>query len=446
MFSQLSSKILEILRKATSRGYVSERVLKEYADSVRDSLIDADTALAVADYVRDRILERGKTLRIEKAVNSDLQLLKITYEVIKGILGDAEPSLVPKGKPPVVVLFVGLQGSGKTTTVAKYGYYIKKKFKKEVLLCSVDVYRPGALDQLAELAVSNKLKFHGLKGDNPVVLAKAYLEYARIQGFEYLLIDTAGRLEVDERMMSEIQEIKTAINPAAVILVVDSMIGQAVVSVADRFHRQLGVTGVIASKFDSDTKGGGVLSTRWVTGAPILFVGTGERIDDLEPFVPGRVASRLLGQGDLEGLREKVEDVVDPKTSEQTLKRLQMGQFTFQDFVDQLDTVSKMGSFSRLLGMIPGFGSLANMIKDEHVVEKMKQFKAIVQSMTKEERENDSVLNESRLQRIAKGSGVKLDDVRTFVNQFRQMKNIIPQLSKMSPQALLNKFKGVRPF
>ncbi|MCS6893426.1 MAG: signal recognition particle receptor subunit alpha [Deltaproteobacteria bacterium] len=441
MFSALASKISGLFKSVTGRGVISDSALTKFCDEMRNNLIDSDCALALADYIRQKIFEEAKKLKISSSIDPEKILLQITYNVLKGILGDEKVELAPKGKPPQVVMFIGLQGSGKTTSVAKYGFFIKKKLKKEVLVASVDCYRPAAMEQLEELSKNAKIKFYRPEGNNAVSMAQDAFNQARRQGFELLVLDTAGRSEANEELMKEIEAIKNSLSINYTVLVVDSMMGQAVLSLAQVFQTRFGINGIIATKFDSDSRGGAILSARWVTGVPILFVGTGERIDDLEPFIPSRMASRILGQGDLETLFEKASEAINHKTGEEMTKKLLKGEFTFEDFLAQLEMVSKMGSFTRLLGLIPGLSQYSNLLKEDEVNSKLKKIKAVINSMTRTEKLKPEILNESRLMRVSKGSGVSFEETKNFVNQFLQMKKMLPQISKfkgVNPQALMN--------
>ncbi|MCS6961529.1 MAG: signal recognition particle receptor subunit alpha [Deltaproteobacteria bacterium] len=446
MFLNLTKNIVESFKKAFSRGVISNETLANFAQNIKTALLDADCSIEVANHVANKILEKGRAAKISAKINPENELLKITFVTIRDILGGVEPVFYPKGKPPQVVLFVGLQGSGKTTTVAKYAHTMKKKFKKDCVVTTVDMYRPGAIEQLAELCINAKVRFFNPEGTTPVEKTKNAVRFAELNGSELLIIDTQGRTELNEELMRELRILKEALNGCFTILVVDSMIGQSAVSLAQSFKEQIGIDGTIFTKFDSDTKGGSVLSIRWLTGAPVIFLGVGEKIDDLEPFIPSRMASRILGQGDLETLFEKTEEVVDQKKASAQFEKIKKGEFTFLDFLEQLENVSRLGSFSKFLGLIPGLGSLSSMVRDEDVTKKLKAIKAIIQSMTPEERINEKILNESRIKRIAKGSGVPFEEVRLVLKQFTQLKQMLPQVLKLGPQGILGKLTQMRKF
>ncbi len=448
MFSYLAQRISNAFSKVISRGVISEKALSEYCDSLKNSLIDADTAVEVAEHITRNIYERAKNQRISNAVKPETVLLKLTYEALKEVLGSDSEDLYPVGKPPQVVLFIGLQGSGKTTTVVKYSKFLKKKTKKEILVSSVDCYRPAAEEQLEELCLTAKLKFFRADGNDPIEKTKNALQRAINTGVDFLILDTAGRSQMNEDLMKEIAAIVEIVPNSFKILVFDSMMGQSAVQLAKAFNEAVGIKGVIPTKFDSDTKGGSVLSVKWVTGAPVLFLGIGEKVDDLEQFIPGRVASRILGQGDLQTLFEKAEEVLDPEKSKVSAEKIIKGEFTLEDFVEQLDMVGKLGSFSRLLGMIPGLGSFADKVKDEEVTLKLKKIKAFIQSMTPEERKKEGIINDSRLVRISKGSGVPVEEIKLFLNQFTQLKKLMSQfggrVGNMNPRDLLAKLGQFR--
>ena len=439
MFGFLTKSLSNVIDKISGRGILSNKELQTLRDEILKVLVNADVNLAVAQWTVEKIAEKFKALKVSSSIDVRSVILRSSFEVLKDLLGAEPRELKPKGKPPLKILFVGLQGSGKTTTVAKLGFFLKKKKKKDCLLVSVDKYRPAAFEQLEELASKAKLRVFRSPSQDPLETVKLALEEAKKIGSDAILVDSAGRTELNEALMMELTELKSALEPDEVLLVVDSMVGQAISSVAVKFDGCVGLTGIIATKADSDAKGGGILSVKWQTGKPVLFLGVGERIEDLEPFIPERFASRILGLGDIKTLIEHTNEIITPQDAQKVASKLESGSLTLDDFLDQLQSFEKIGSFSRFISLVPGLGQIANSIRDEEVLKKLKKIKAIILSMTKAERKDAKLLSDaSRIRRITKGSGSSEDEVRQLVNQFKLMIELAPKLARVDPRSLLS--------
>ncbi|MBR3997099.1 MAG: signal recognition particle protein [Clostridia bacterium] len=427
MFSNLSEKLENAFKKFKNKGKLTEADVKEGMREVKLALLEADVNFKV---VRDFV----KTVT-ERAVGSDVlesllpaqQIIKIVHEELVALMGETNTKLQISSRPPTVIMMVGLQGSGKTTHSAKLAGMYKKQGKRP-LLVACDVYRPAAIDQLKVVGSQIDVPVFDMGLGNPVEIAKAGIEHANRHGHDMVFIDTAGRLHVDEVLMNELSSIKETVNPTEIILVVDAMTGQDAVNVASSFNEKLDITGVLLSKLDGDTRGGAALSIRHVTSKPIKFIGTGEKLDAIEPFYPDRMASRILGMGDVLTLIEKAQQNFDEKKAMELEKKLKENSFTLNDFLDQFRQVKNMGSLDEIVGMIPGVKPGA--LKDAKVDEKaMAHTEAIILSMTEEEREHPNVINGSRRKRIAAGSGTSVEEVNRLLKQYAQMNKIIKQLA-----------------
>ena len=426
-FESLSEKLAAAFKKLRSKGKLSESDIKEAMREVKMALLEADVNYKVVkDFVKT-VSERAVGQEVLESLTPAQQVIKIVNDELTALMGKDNARIQFPSKPPCVVLMCGLQGSGKTTHSAKLARYFKSQGHRP-LLVACDIYRPAAIDQLKIVGEKAGAQVFEMGKENPVKIAAEALKFAKDHGNDLVIIDTAGRLHIDEVLMEELKQIEAAVNPNEILLVVDSMTGQDAVNVADTFNKALPITGVILTKLDSDTRGGAAISVLQVTGKPIKFAGTGEKIDDLEPFHPDRMASRILGMGDVLTLIEKAQDAVDEKEAAKLAQKMKENSFDMNDLLDNLRQISKMGSIKQLLGMIPGIGSkVEGMDIDE------KQFtrvEAMITSMTPAEREKPSIINPSRKRRIAAGSGTRVEDVNRLLKQFEQMKTMMKQFNK----------------
>lgn len=427
MFTQLSDRFSSTLQKLRGIKQFTETNIKEAISDIRKALIEADVALPVVKTFIDDVTQKAIGQTVIRQVRPEEAFIKLVQDELTSILGGETSEINLRAQKPVVILMAGLQGSGKTTTTAKLAKYLTETQKKTVMVTSVDVYRPAALDQLETLAKQiNVAHFPSTPQEKPLDIVKRALDHAKKQFVDILIIDTAGRLHIDEGMMDEIQHISTACNPTETLLVVDSMSGQDAANIAKTFNEKLALTGVILTKTDGDARGGAALSMRIITGKPIKFVGTGEKIDGLDLFHPERVASRILGMGDIVSLVESVKLKVDKKEADKIAKKLQSGKrFDFNDFLTQLNQMKKMGSIQSIVDKMPGFAKVpkgAAEMMDDSITVKME---AIILSMTQKERRFPALINGSRKQRIAKGSGTSLQDIGKLLKQFEKMQKML---------------------
>ncbi len=444
MFSNLSEKLENAFRKFRNKGKLTEADVREGMREVKLALLEADVNFKVVrDFIRT-VTDRAVGTEVMESLLPGQQIVKIVHEELIKLMGETNSKLTIAPRPPTVVMMVGLQGSGKTTHTAKLAGLFKKQGKRP-LLVACDVYRPAAIDQLKVVGEKIGVPVFEMGQGDPVAIAKAGLAHAERHGHDMVFIDTAGRLHVDEAMMDELVAIREAVSPTEILLVVDAMTGQDAVNVASSFNEKLDVTGVILSKLDGDTRGGAALSIRYVTGKPIKFVGTGEKMDAIEPFYPDRMASRILGMGDVLTLIEKAQQMVDEKKAAELEKRLRENTFDLNDYLDQFRQVKKMGNLDQLAGMIPGMkpGALKNAKVDEKA---MARTEAIILSMTLEERTHPNLLNGSRRKRIAAGSGTSVEEVNRLLKQFEQMSRLIRQFSSQMGGKRFMKNKMKIPF
>ncbi|EGL82583.1 signal recognition particle protein [Caldalkalibacillus thermarum TA2.A1] len=431
-FEGLADRLQETLRKIRGKGKVTEADVKEMMREVRLALLEADVNFKVVRDFVNRVKERAVGQEVLKSLTPGQQVIKVVNEELTALMGGENAKLAVSQRPPTVIMMVGLQGAGKTTTTGKLAKYLQKQ-NRNPLLVAADIYRPAAIKQLQVLGEQINVPVFSL-GDkeSPVVIAKKAIEQAKEQHNDYVLIDTAGRLHIDETLMNELNQIKEEVRPDEILLVVDAMTGQDAVNVAQSFNEQLNITGVILTKLDGDTRGGAALSVKAVTGQPIKFVGMGEKLDALEPFHPDRMASRILGMGDVLTLIEKAQREVDQEKAKELERKIRKMEFTFDDFLEQLEQVRNMGPLDELLSMLPGAGKMKGL-KDLKVDEKkLKQVEAIIRSMTKEEKQNPEIINASRRKRIAQGSGTSVQDVNRLLKQFQDMKKMMKQMSTMA--------------
>ncbi|MBF0119948.1 MAG: signal recognition particle protein [Desulfobacterales bacterium] len=443
MFDNLSDKLDLIFKKLKGHGKLSEKNIEEGLREVRMALLEADVHYKVVKNFIANIKERSLGQEVLASLTPGQQVIKIVNENLSELMGSHNEPLCLSGPKPVSIMLVGLQGSGKTTTAGKLSVYLRKEGKQPFLV-PADIYRPAAIDQLKKLALQlNVPVFPSTADMNPVKICEQAVISAKQMGCDTVLIDTAGRLHADEVLMQELRNIKDAIKPSDILLVADAMTGQDAVNISDSFNKALDIGGVILTKMDGDARGGAALSIRAITNKPIKFIGVGEKLNALEPFHPDRMASRILGMGDVLTFIEKAQAVVDEKKAIELEKKLRKSQFTLEDFKDQLLRIRKMGSFAELLNMIPGF-SKNKQFKNLDVDEKeLIKIEAIINSMTPQERRNYNIINGSRRKRIASGSGTTVQDINKLLKNYDEVMKMIKKLTKSGPKALS---RGLWPF
>ncbi len=434
-FQSLSEKLAGAFKKFKNKGKLTEADVKAGMREIKLALLEADVNFKVVKDFINKVSERAVGAEVLESLMPAQQVVKIVNEELTALMGGTQSKLTIAPKPPTIVMMVGLQGAGKTTHAGKLAGLYKKQ-GKHPLLVACDVYRPAAIKQLQVVGEALDIPVFTL-GDkeSPVKIATEGVKYAEQKGYDMVFIDTAGRLHVDEKLMEELKAIKEAVHPTEILLTIDAMIGQDAVNVASTFNDMLDITGVILTKLDGDTRGGAALSVRHVTGKPIKFVGTGEKLDTIEPFYPDRMASRILGMGDVLSLIEKAEQAYDEKKAAELEAKIRKQTFTLDDYLDQFAQIKKMGSMDQLIGMIPGIKP--SQLKDAKIDEKMlARTEAIIHSMTKTEREKPEIINASRKKRIAAGSGVGVEDVNKLLKQFDGMRKMMKQLADMNPKRL----------
>ncbi len=430
VFEGLSSKLQETLKKIRGAGRVTEKDVKEMMREVRLALLEADVNFKVVKDFINRVSERCVGQEVLESLTPGQQVIKIVNEELIELMGGTQSRINFSPRPPTIIMMVGLQGSGKTTASGKLANLLRKQGKRP-LLVACDVYRPAAIKQLEVLGSQLNVPVFSM-GDkiSPVDIAKAAIEHAGTGGFDTVIIDTAGRLHIDEELMDELYNIKNAVKPHEILLVVDAMTGQDAVNVAESFNEKLGIDGIVLTKLDSDTRGGAALSVRAITGKPIKFAGTGEKLNDLEPFFPDRMASRILGMGDVLSLIEKAQESFDEKKALELERKMRSQQFNFNDYLEQLEQLKSMGPLDKILGMLPGMND--KMLKSISVDEKkLARTEAIIKSMTKKERLDPSIINASRRRRIAAGSGTSIQEVNRVLRDFEEMKKMMKMFSDM---------------
>lgn len=447
VFEGLANRLQDTFNRLRGKGKLSESDVKEAMREVRLALLEADVNFKVVKDFVEKVRERAIGQEVLQSLTPGQHVIKIVNEELTALMGGEQAKLARSKQAPTVIMMVGLQGAGKTTHTGKLARLLQKD-NKQPLLVACDIYRPAAIKQLQVLGEQLKVPVFSL-GDqvSPVEIAKKSLEHAKVHGYDYVLIDTAGRLHIDEALMDELKQIKEFVTPDEILLVVDAMTGQDAVNVAESFHKQLEVTGAILTKLDGDTRGGAALSIRAVTGTPIKFAGTGEKIDAIEPFHPDRMASRILGMGDVLTLIEKAQAAVDQDKAMEMERKLRTADFTLEDFLDQLQQVKKLGPLDQILGMLPGMNKvkgMQNMTVDDKQIGRIE---AIIRSMTPNERIEPKVINSSRRQRIAKGSGTTVQEVNRLLKQFEEMQKMMKQFSGMAKKMKGKKGKGFKlPF
>lgn len=431
-FEGLAERLQSTIKKITGKGKVSEQDIKEMSREIRLALLEADVNFKVVKDLINRIKERAVGQEVMESLTPGQQVIKIVRDELTELMGGENSKIAVADRPPTVIMMVGLQGAGKTTTTGKLANLLRKKHNRKPLLVACDVYRPAAIQQLETLGTQLNMPVFSLGTEaNPVDIAKQAMDKAKEEHHDYVIIDTAGRLHVDSDLMNELAEIKAAVSPDEIFLVVDAMTGQDAVNVADSFNEQLDITGVVLTKLDGDTRGGAALSIKAVTDKPIKFAGMGEKLDQLEAFHPERMASRILGMGDVLSLIEKAQTNVDEQQAKALEEKMRSMSFTFDDFLEQMAQVKQMGPLDELLDMLPGAGKMKGL-KNVQVDEKqLGQVEAIVKSMTKQERQEPSIINASRKKRIAKGSGTTVSQVNRLLKQFEDMKKMMKQMTNM---------------
>lgn len=439
-FEGLTSKLQSAFKKLKNKGKLTEKDVKEAMREVKMALLEADVNYKVVKDFINSVSQRAVGIEVMESLTPGQQVIKIVNEELIALMGRSESKLNTTTTPPTVIMFVGLQGAGKTTMAGKLALHLKKHNKKP-LLAAADIYRPAAIKQLQVLGGQIDVPVFTL-GDkvNPVDIARGAIEQAKKMANDYVIIDTAGRLHIDEELMNELKNIKNAVVPNEIMLVVDSMTGQDAVNVAEQFNNLLDITGVILTKLDGDTRGGAAISVRAVTGKPIKFAGTGEKLSDLEVFYPDRMASRILGMGDVLSLIEKAQEAFDEKKAEELQQKLMHDGLTLEDFLEQMQQMKKMGPLKDLMKMIPGLDS--SKLGDVEIDEKeLSHVEAIIKSMTPEERRNPSIINASRKKRIARGSGTKIQDVNQLLARFEQSRKMMKQFGDMGKNMKKGKMK-----
>jgi len=447
MFDSLSDRLSKTIKNLRGQGRITEDNIKDTMRDVRMALLEADVALPVVRDFVDRVKQRAIGQEVMTSLSPGQALIKVVNDELVVTMGEANEELNLNAQPPAVVLMAGLQGAGKTTTVAKLAKLLQDRHGKKVMVVSCDVYRPAAIKQLETLAAQVGAEFFpSEKEQNPVDIAKAAMDSAKKQFQDVLLVDTAGRLHVDAEMMGEIQQIHSAINPVETLFVVDSMTGQDAANTAKAFNDSLELTGVVLTKTDGDARGGAALSIRHITGKPIKFLGAGEKVDALEPFHPDRLASRILGMGDILSLVEEAERSVDHKKAEQLAKKVKKGKgFDFNDLKDQMEQMMNMGGLGSLMDKLPGMGDLPANVKDKVNDKDVKRMVAIIQSMTLKERAFPELIKGSRKRRIANGAGVQVQDVNRLCKQQKQMSKMMKKMAKGGMAKMMKMMKGKMP-
>jgi signal recognition particle subunit SRP54 len=440
MFESLTEKLELTFKRLRGQGKISEKNIDDALREVRLALLEADVHVKVVKTFLDSVKAKSLGQEVLQSLTPEQHFLKIVRDELTGLLGGEHSKLDLKAAPPVVIMLVGLQGSGKTTTLAKLARHLKKDQKRTPYLVPADVYRPAAIEQLKILGAEIELPVYDSNPQtSPVAICKQALNEAKKRFCDLLLIDTAGRLHIDEELMQELKLIKGAVNPHQILFVADAMTGQDAVNQAIGFDQQLGVSGVILTKLDGDARGGAALSIRQMVGKPILFAGMGEKLDALEPFYPDRLASRILGMGDVLSLIDKVQQNFEQKEAERLQKVIQKQQFTLEEFQIQLQQIKKMGSMGSLLELIPGGKKLASQVDADKAEKELKRVDAIINSMTLQERRSPAILNGSRRRRIAQGSGTSVTDVNRLMKQFLEMKKMMQKVSKGGMKSLFSR-------
>jgi signal recognition particle subunit SRP54 len=439
MFDTLNKRLGDILGKMRRKGALTEEDINNVMREVRIALLEADVALPVVKEFINSLKEKAVGHEVIASVSPAQMVIKLVQDHLSELLGSQHQDINLAAVPPVVIMMVGLQGSGKTTSSGKLALRLREKNNKKVMVASLDVNRPAAQEQLAVVArQANVDSLPIIAGQQPVEITQRALEEARLSGYDVLILDTAGRLHIDEALMDELKAVRKIAKPTETLLVADSLTGQDAVTIAQQFHDQITITGIILTRIDGDGRGGAALSMRQVTGQPIKFMGTGEKLTAFEPFHPDRIASRILDMGDVVTLVERAAEAIDQQEAEQIAKRFAEGKFDFNDLLNQMKNMKKMGGLGGIMGMMPGMGKLKDQMKDAKLDESLlKRQEAIILSMTPKERENPKLINASRRQRIANGSGLSVQDVNRLMKQQQQMETVMKRLKKIGKKGLM---------
>ncbi|WP_432471829.1 signal recognition particle protein [Amphritea sp. HPY] len=451
MFENLTDRLSKTLKSVTGQAKLTEDNIKGTLREVRMALLEADVALPVVKEFINNVKERAVGTEVSKSLSPGQVFVKIVQQELEKVMGEANEGLNLAAQPPAVVMMAGLQGAGKTTSVAKLSRFLREREKKKVLVVSADVYRPAAIKQLETLAAEVEVDFFPSTAEQkPIDIVNDAINHAKVKHFDVLIVDTAGRLHVDSGMMDEIKDLHAAVNPVETLFVVDAMTGQDAANTAKAFNDVLPLTGVVLTKTDGDARGGAALSVRQITGKPIKFLGVGEKVDALEPFHPDRVASRILGMGDVLSLIEEVEHKVDKKKAEKLAKKVKKGKgFDLEDFRDQLQQMQNMGGMSSLMDKLPGMGQMGQAMQGANMANAEKgfnQMEAIINSMTPHERKRPDVISGSRKKRIASGSGTQIQDINRLLKQHKQMQKMMKKFStKGGMQKMMRGMKGMMP-
>lgn len=452
MFDSLSEKLESVFKKLRGQGVMTEENIKDALREVRMALLEADVNFKVVKDFVENVRLKAIGVEVLQSLSPGQQIIRIVHDELVAVMGGgSENQLNLAAKPPVAIMMVGLQGAGKTTTCGKLGRHLKG-LKRRPLLVPADVYRPAAIEQLTKVGNQLGLEvFNSSPEQKPVDICIAAMRFAELNGYDTVILDTAGRHQIDDYLMNELAEIKTATQPLEILFVADAMTGQEAVNVASGFNERLEITGVVLTKLDGDAKGGAALSIKAVTGKPIKFVGLGEKLDALEVFHPDRLVSRILGMGDVLTLVEKAQSIFDEKETAKLQQKLKKSQFDLEDFLAQLQQIKKLGSLESIMGMIPGMGKMMKQMKGAQPSEnEMKRIEAIIRSMTPGERANHSIINGSRRLRIAKGSGTSVPEINQLLKRFTEAQKVVKQLQKLGPKGLLKGMgglgKGMLPF
>lgn len=436
MFEALGDKLGGVFDRLKKKGALSEKDVDVALREICLALLDADVALPVARDFVDRVRARAVGEEVIRSVTPGQQVVHIVHDELSNILGEAEP-LNLRANPPVPILMVGLQGSGKTTTTARLGYYLKNTQHKKVLLASLDIYRPAAQDQLVTLGASIGVNvLPPFMGEQPLAIAKRAMQTGRLEGYDVVILDTAGRLHIDFAMMSEVAQVKAEVNPTETILVADALSGQDAATVAKEFSEQIGITGLVLTRVDGDSRGGAALSMRYIANVPIKFMGVGEKPEDIEVFDPKRIADRILGMGDVVGLVEKAKSAMEEDEAQKLAQKMMKGEFTLEDMKNQLEQVTKMGGLGGLMGMMPGVRKVKKQLEQLDDNKMLKHQIAIIQSMTPSERQNPKILNASRRKRIAAGCGLGVPEVNRLLKAFQQQQQMMKKMKKFGKKGM----------
>ena len=445
MFENLSDRITKSLRTVAGKAKLTEKNISDTLREVRKALLEADVALPVVKDFVGQVRKRALGQEVSRALNPGQQFLKIVEAELTSVMGEANEGLSLAAKPPAVILMAGLQGAGKTTSVAKLARFLKDRQKKKVLVVSTDVYRPAAIEQLMTLANEIEVEcFPSSTDQKPNAIASGAIDYAKKHFFDVVIVDTAGRLHIDETLMSEIQSLHKLLDPVETLFVIDAMIGQDAVNTAKAFDEALPLTGVILTKADGDARGGAALSVRHVTGKPIKFLGVGEKVDALEPFYPDRLAGRILGMGDVMSLIEDVEQKIDKEKAEKLVNKVKKGQkFDLEDLRDQLQQMQNMGGMGAMLEKLPGMGNVSQMMEKANAGNQFKRMESVINSMTPAERSNPDILNGSRKRRITEGSGTDIQDLNRLLKQHKQMAKMMKKMKGGGMNKMMRGMQGM---